>query len=218
MINGWENYKVSNPKTLVLGSFNPYNPEAKPIDYYYGRQKNHFWKSVARVLGLPFDSLQGPNTISAKLNVMHDRFVCMDIIDQVEISSDNPNMTNAYINDHIFRDFTDQKIWATKSNGVNIKRTYNKRVIYLLNNTDNIKTIIHTMGMNKISKPNRTSPRESALGINGFEGYMNAIFEICQRRNIRFEFQSISPSDYAVKRGSTKIDELDHWIKTNALQ
>ncbi len=47
----WINtFTIKNPKTLVLGSFNPYENKSKLVDYYYGRPSNHFWRTIAIII------------------------------------------------------------------------------------------------------------------------------------------------------------------------
>jgi len=56
----WINPNIINqPKTLVLGSFNPFNQNAISVDYYYGRSSNYFWRSLANVIGMDEDYFFG---------------------------------------------------------------------------------------------------------------------------------------------------------------
>jgi hypothetical protein len=41
---------IGKPKTLVLGSFNPFQETQTSVDYFYGRTTNHFWKTIARLI------------------------------------------------------------------------------------------------------------------------------------------------------------------------
>ena len=43
--------QIENPRTLVLGSFNPSNGDNHTDDYYYGRKSNHFWRTIANIIG-----------------------------------------------------------------------------------------------------------------------------------------------------------------------
>ena len=38
IVNGWDRKEIlENSETLILGSFNPFNPNGDNTDYYYGR-------------------------------------------------------------------------------------------------------------------------------------------------------------------------------------
>jgi hypothetical protein len=213
---GWENLKIESPKTIVLGSFNPYNPNGDPVDYFYGRISNHFWASVARILDLPEDSFLGPNSLPGKLAVMQNRFICMDVIDILEIESDDTATATNYIDRNIFRNYLDQNIWTSnpRSSPLKIRRTYNSRILEYLNNSS-VKNVIHTMGVNRIGSYNDIKPSEKALGIHGFGDYMRSIVDSCEEKEINFCYDSLSPSDYAVKTGKTRPAALDRWLKEN---
>jgi hypothetical protein len=71
------NEQVNNPKTLVLGSFNPYR-EGDNLDYYYGRSANYFWNIVEMEANANNGSID--NNPELKLGIMDNRFVCLDVI------------------------------------------------------------------------------------------------------------------------------------------
>jgi hypothetical protein len=71
------------------------------------------------------------------------------------------------------------------------------------------------MGVNRIGSYSDIKPSEKALGFHGFGDYMRSIIDSCQERAINFCYESLSPSDYAVKTGKTKSDDLDKWLAYN---
>lgn len=211
--------QITNPKTLVLGSFNPYN-EKKKLDYYYGRKSNHFWKTIAILINQEEDYFFSTvNGLARKSDIMNNRFCCMDMIDSIKFSSDSNILLNDYLNNKIYANFPDQKIWTTKTNFNNrgqivLLRTYNRSIITTLETTNTIKRVIHTLGKTKINEAS-IYPKEAKLKKLGFSGFMNEIISLCERRNIEFVYKSYSPSDYAVKNGSTNREELKKFLQEN---
>lgn len=209
---------IVNPRTLVLGSFNPYFENGQVVDYYYGRSSNYFWKTIARIV-VNQNEDYFLNNFQRKLEVMNNNFCCLDVIDCIEFTSEDEELLNEYIDSKVRTNFLDQSIFITKSkleNGGNVllRRTYNQSIINLLENSESIEKVIHTMGMNRINTQS-TNPQEKRLGIQGFEGYINRIKTICSNRGIQFINQSYSPSEYAVKNGSTNIPEFTDFLREN---
>ncbi|MEY2922911.1 MAG: hypothetical protein RL108_1537 [Bacteroidota bacterium] len=220
VVLNWNKIKVENPKTLVLGSFNPFESKLNSVDYYYGRSKNHFWKSIATIIGKDenwfFCSREGLNR---KIASMKNSFICFDVIENIEISSNNLNDINSYIESNIYNNFLDSKIWTTKTtspngNQVLLERKYNQYVIDYLKKSGSISKVIHTMGVNRLSV-NKTSPKEKNLNKNGFGGYIDQISSICREKNIEFIFDSLSPSDYAIKSGKVTRNDLEVFLNHN---
>lgn len=209
--------QIKSPKTLILGSFNPYNGSTNAVDYYYGRLSNYFWKTIASIRKL--DDNYYNQAIERKLEVMMNRFICMDVINQIDFSSENQKLLTEYIRDNIFSNYLDQRIWVTRTNFenrgiINLSRTYNNNIIELLNNTDSIVKVIHTMGNNRINERN-ANPQEKRLKEMSFNAYINYIKRICQDKGIEFIYQSYSPSSYAVNNGQTPIIELKRFLRDN---
>lgn len=210
---------LEGPRTLVLGSFNPYNPNGAHIDYYYGRQTNHFWKAIALIIGESenyfFDKKSG---FERKLSIMKGRFACLDFIESIELDSENLIDLDCYIREKIFSNYLDQNIWVTntklKGSLINVSRNYNEQIIKTLNDGNQFRKVIHTMGETRIF-PTGTKPKEHKLGSNGLNGFVNRVSKICREKGIEFVLKSISPSDYAVKNGSTNLFELSNWLKQN---
>ncbi len=221
--NNWEGRKiVENPKTLILGSFNPFNPNInRNADYYYGRSTNHFWKSIARNLNLHEDYFC--NNWDRKFEVMNKyQFCFQDIIDSIEIDFidnqiDNDEILYQFINRKILTEFSDQLLFTSTTTyegfRIRVKRNYNENVINVLNQ-GNIKNIIHTMGNTTINRDFRTKWLENGLGELGFQRYVNRILN----QGVNFNPISYSPSARAVNIGGNDyIALLDNWINANII-
>jgi hypothetical protein len=203
-------------KTLVLGSFNPYEPNNKQadLDYYYGRSANYFWKVLAKLDGRLDDEgyfispdLPLTERLDRKVALMKGRFACVDVIKEIKVVHDDAKTLDTFIADNIYTNFEDPIIWTTQRRvepKVFIGRTYNTAILDLLSESDTIKNVIHTTGKNTISHKG-VKPKEKPLGENGFLGYMNSIWDICEKRNINFIFESQSPSQTAVHKGGKVV-------------
>lgn len=212
--------QVIAPKTLVLGSFNPFGPanKVKLVDYYYGRDTNHCWPSIA------FNTIPNKNgkyyykNLIAKKMIMNNHFCCLDVIDSIKVECDDVAILNDFIDNKIYSGFSDQILFTTntiyKNHLIIITRTYNQSILNFLQNTTTIKRVIHTMGENRINQ-NGIYPTEYRLREKGFKEFIINIIKICNQKNIDFIIESYSPSDYAVKNGSTDIDILRKWLKDN---
>jgi hypothetical protein len=208
--------QIVNPRTLVLGSFNPYFDNGQVVDYFYGRSSNYFWKTIAQIVGHDNEDYF-LNNIQRKLEVMNNHFCCLDVIDSIEFTSENELLLNDYIDSKVRANFLDQSIFVTKPRfedrgNVLLRRTYNQTIINTLENSESIEKVIHTMGNSRIDFQ-LTSPRERRLGVQGFEGFINRIKTICSNRNIQFINQSYSPSAYAVRNGNTNIPEFVDFLR-----
>jgi hypothetical protein len=218
---GWiDPSEIESPKTLVLGSFNPFESKIKSVDYYYGRTKNHFWRTIANIIKKDeeyfFDKING---FTRKKEIMENRFCCLDVIDSIEFTSKNHAVLDDYLKNEIFSNYLDQKIWTSntkynKKDSIQLTRKYNQSIIDFLNSSNTIKKVIHTMGANRISK-DKAKPIEAKFMDNGFNGFIKNIKTICERKNINFIIDSYSPSDYALKSGKTNKKDLNSWLSTN---
>lgn len=207
--------QVLNPRTLVLGSFNPYNPNNHIVDYYYGRQSNFFWRRVAILMGYDefyfFDPLEANKR---KLSAMNNRFCCLDLINNISFDGEDEVLLTNYINKNVYKGFSDGKIFTSQAlNGlVSLTREYNQYILETLSTTKTITKVMHTMGNNRIENPLNVNPQEAHLDVNGFAGFMRQVHEVCVARNIEFIIPSFSPSAYAVRRGSVELADLDSWL------
>jgi len=208
--------QIQIPKTLVLGSFNPYNPNGNnTVDYYYGRESNHFWRRIALISGFDelyfFDKKEGLNR---KTTIMTNRFCCQDVISSINFTSADSLRLGNFINDSVFTGFLDQAIWGSNitKKSISLVRQYNDTILDTLRNTKSINTVIHTMGNNRITNFLDCKPKEKGIGTKGFHGYLATIYQVCKERNIEFVFNSLSPSNYAISNGATNINALDEWL------
>jgi hypothetical protein len=218
--NEWNRIDVlQNAQKLILGSFNPYNPNGDNADYYYGRCTNYFWKAIAEINNMNPNIFF--NNLDLKLEYMHEyKFCFFDIINSVEINSQNSNelALNRFIDQKIHTEFSDQVLFTTRTsfenNEITLVRRYNSSILTLLEE-GRIRKIIHTMGNNTIGRNLITSPKEKALGINGFQGFVN---EIIGNTNSTFVSQSFSPSGRAVKIGGLiYYNRLKAWINEHII-
>lgn len=214
-VNNWvKPESIKGLKTLILGSFNPYNPNEVNTDYYYGRSSNYFWKAIASILEKEEDYFT--SNLDNKLDVMeHYKFAFSDVISSIKVinSENNSSIVNQFIDKHILTDFSDSKLFTTKHKKAKIvvERTYNTDIIDLINKS-NIMKVIHTMGNNTIKLNFKTQPLEKGLGIKGFQGYINTI----KNSNLYFEPVSHSPSQITVHRGGEEyFFKLKNWLKEN---
>lgn len=210
--------EIQSPHTLVSGSFNPYEPNGhQDLDYYYGRKANYFWKTIAVSLNHPedyfFDTLNG---LDRKRHEMNNRFCCLDVIDSIEFCCGNENHLKNYIDNEIFKNFSDNKIWFQSTgkgaNKIFLKRNYNTSICEYLRKSDSITKVINTMGKNRISNFNSIDPIESKNEPIGFKKFIQEIISICNQKNIEFDFQSLSPSQMAVNKKHTCKVQLRNWL------
>lgn len=208
--------QIADPHTLVLGSFNPFNKNGNNVDYYYGRENNFFWKVISQFMGYNEEDYFFNNP-KRKLDVMHQRFCCLDMINSIEFSCDSIELLESYIADEVLSNFGDQKIWAQKAKTKNelgpivLRRSYNQTILELLRESKSIKKVIHTMGRNMF-KNGSVSPKERNLGNEGFESFVNEILQVCTKREIEFIYDSVSPSAYAI-RTQNNLDDLRIFLK-----
>lgn len=213
------NPTINCPKTLVLGSFNPFENKDKSVDYFYGRKTNHFWREIGIVLHNDEFHFFCKDGYSKKIEIMKKRFICLDVINSIDLECEDESLLKEYIESEIYSNFSDQKIWCSKAytkkpTTIFLTRNYNQEVIDILTKTESISTIIHTMGVNTIYE-NGTNPKEKKFGKNGFQGYIDTIKEICIQKGISFINESYSPSDYAIKTNKTDVNVLRLWLKEN---
>jgi hypothetical protein len=201
--------KIFSPKTLVLGSFNPHNLANQiPVDYYYGRTPNHFWQSVARARQFNNNHFFTGKKLFRKLRTMHERFCLMDVIDSVDvISNDQPTLMN-FISTKINTGFNDNVIFTTNTNfngyPIKIKRNYNQSILPFLTGCPTIRHVVHTMGTKRLWQKGRPTD---------LENFIRPIKNYCDAQNIRFINLSLSPSGYAISNGNTPVNSLDNWVR-----
>jgi hypothetical protein len=214
-VNNWYIPEVyQNARTLVLGSFNPYNPDSKNADYYYGRETNYFWRAIGHYLHGNQNFYI--NNLDEKINITLDKKFCFyDVIQSVDVNSNDDHALNKFVQQKIFIEFSDQVLFTTntKYNNVpiNVFREYNQDVFELLAN-GNIQRVIHTMGNSRIQTNFDAKPKGRSLGINSFQGYIDQIL----KHNIIFQPISLSPSMREVRKGGdTYFNYLTNWLVQN---
>lgn len=217
IVQGWNtNEEVfQNAQTLILGSFNPNQPDGN-TDYYYGRSTNYFWTAIEEIYGLPNNTFleSRPNKIEFMTQY---KFCFLDVINSVEITSNDNNeiILNEFINNKIYAEFSDQILFTTttnfQNNVISLTRIYNDDILNLLDE-GNIKTVIHTMGNNRIGMNFGTNPQENGLHENGFQGFINKIRN--HQTDVNFVPLSYSPGRRAVNIGGPDYkNNLKNWLQ-----
>ena len=211
--------QIEEPKTLVLGSFNPYDPcnNEDWVDYYYGRRANFFWPSIAYNINPVHPRDYFYLNLGLKQSIMDNHFCCLDVINSIEINCQDKTALDQFIDNNIYSGFSDRILFRTNTeynnHRIKVIRHYNQSIIDFLQNTTTITKVIHTMGNNRIPNRNGINPGENQFGVDGFNGFMNTIIDICGERN--FLFESYSPSAYAVHSGRTNEVTLRNWLRVN---
>jgi hypothetical protein len=219
-LNWAKTVDIANPRTLVLGSFNPYNPRCLCLDYYYGRETNFFWRTIANIIGQDEDYFfDKPDGLNRKISVMNSRFCCLDVINEIEFSCEDDNCLEKYLQKKIFKKFSDQNIWVSNTSFltdvISLKRTYNPSILEAIRKSTSIKKVIHTMGTNRIKNKELIYPDERNPNQMRFRKFMMEIIETCEQQGIEFVFYSLSPSGWAVNNGATDKNDLKRWLKQN---
>ena len=218
IIGKWNNFQnFTYAKVLILGSFNPYNPNGDNTDFYYGRCSNYLWKAIAEIQG--FYSTLYCNNLNAKLQLMSIKKFCfLDLIKSIKVESENNDysIVNQFVNNEIFNGFSDSKLFTTKTNIQNhniiVSLSFNEQIIQIFND-NSINTVIHTLGNSTIDE-NFIGLKQKRLGINGINGFVNFLKESCP--NVNFIGQSYSPSQFAVNRGGVQYyRNLKIWLNSH---
>ena len=210
-----------NAKTLILGSFNPNKPNPNEnTNFYYGRNTNHFWKSISRNLNLPENYFFENNR--RKLDCMSKYEFCFFyLINSIDFICNDNEVLNQYVNDKIFTTFDDTELFKVRpfnyQNNPNIIHknvNFNHHIFEFLED-NKISKVIHTLGNNRIDLNLVAKPVNNNLG---FTPFVNQIIEICNNNQIEFIATSYSPSQTAVNRGGVEnLNNLDAWIAVNVL-
>ncbi len=199
------------PHTLVLGSFNPYNPSDSQyhVDHFYGRRGNLLWPAISRALNLPLDYFQ--NDPEKKFAIMRGVFAFADVIRAITISGSKSDVRN-FADQHVFSGFSDADIWKSTGKSpqgtVRISRQYNSLIPQFLETSPTVKTVVHTMGKNTISSRG-VYPVEKNCEL-GFRDFINGIRQICERRRIEFIVDCPAPSGRSAAAWGSRKGYLDH--------
>jgi len=214
-INNWNQTELmQNADLIIMGSFNPFNPNGENADFYYGRTTNYFWRAIAEIKNLNPNIFN--NNIDNKLDIMRElRFCFLDIINTLEITSLNneEEVLQSFVREKIYKEFSDDVLFRRRTKFQNtqilIQRHYNEDIFQILEQGRNRK-IIHTMGNNRISQRFDTKPCEPQFGQNGFHGFINLIHN---HPFVNFNPLSYSPSGRAVRTGGAEYwFNLKSWL------
>ena len=160
------NWKI---ETLVLGTFNPKCGEI--TDYYYGRNRNRFWRAMENITGN--ENYYYQNSFERKKLLMEKyKFGCTDIIKSVVI---NENFAHRICGNG----YSDSSLFTLREVTANYQFTEIKD--YLI--TEKVKKVINTWGT-------RNNP-------NIFVNQINDLEIFCQQHGIIFIRNCPSPSPRA---------------------
>jgi hypothetical protein len=209
-----------NAETLVLGSFNPHNPNGNNADFYYGRYSNFLWKVIAVLTNK--DEQFYCNRLDRKIEAMQEYSFCfLDLISSIEVSTNttDESITDHFLDQKIFSGYSDNVLFTTQTTfqnqKVQVKRNYNEEIGPILKN-GKFKRVIHTLGNTTINQDLKTKPLEKNRKDSGFQGYWNKV--IASSNTTTFIRESYSPSAYAIRKlGGENYNQLTKWIGSNLL-
>lgn len=206
--SNWDKHIVKDPKTLILGSFNPYNPKLESqTEFYYSRTRNRFWSTIGNVKYENRDYFR--NSLKNKIDELQSsKFILMDLIESIEFECDNESVLQRYINNKVLRNFGDNDIWVTKKRTnpqIHLRRIYNQKIIHFLKENNSVIRIVNTLGQNK---GDLNSFNKSEQNWNEFK---KSLFHISKLKNIELVTESVSPSP----RQNTQQNQemLKSWVK-----
>lgn len=153
---------------LVLGTFNPSCGEQ--VDYFYGRNRNKFWKAIRLTFDLSDKSL---SNLEEKLKFLKkQKIACMDMIQKVIVND------STKVND-LINGYSDQKLFGGIRNE-SLERVYNTQNIKSFLKKYEPKKVLHTWGK-------RNSPID-------FQNEISEIKQFCKEKSIQFIDDCPSPS------------------------
>ena len=205
-ISKWDNLQINNPKTLVIGSFNPYNPNLKSqTEFYYGRNQNRFWSTIGNLKYNNKDYFKF--SLEKKIKELQlSKFILMDLIESIEFKCDSENILEKYINNKVFENFGDSDIWVSKKRTnpqINLRRNYNQKIIQFLSKNNTVSRIVNTLRKNK-GDLNSFNKREK-----NWNEFTKSLFDISKQKNIEIVNESVSPSPLGCSQ-----KKLDSWVES----
>ena len=155
-VKDWDSKQPKDAKTLILGSFNPYNPnQEEQTDFYYGRipkrgRGNRLWSTIGK-LKYNNENYFKRNLENKLKELKMSSFIFLDLIDSIEFNSDDKKILDNYIERKVLSEFGDTAIWRNKIDGLILSRKYNYQIIDFLKKNTTIKKIVTTLGNNCMS-------------------------------------------------------------------
>lgn len=104
-------------KHLFIGTFNPQG--GQPVNYYYGRESNYFWKILSKIFKDDFNPYSCNNIDDFYIKLKRHKIACIDIINSLEFDEEQVNTENITGNG-----YSDNKIINNK-----VTRNYNTELI-----------------------------------------------------------------------------------------
>ncbi|QII43820.1 hypothetical protein [Flagellimonas oceani] len=211
----WDSKQPKEPRTLILGSFNPYNPtDENPTDFYYSRlpkrgSGNRFWTTIGKL------KYNNPKYFRENLErrfeeLVESEFMFLDLIKSIVFKSEDEMILDQFLNKKVYGNFGDNDIWTTKTKyesiPINIKRNYNEKVLETLSNSKSIKKVINTLGGENGNLEFNKREKE-------WSEFKNQLFQICESREIELVLESVSPSPQG---GSS--EKLEKWVNNHILK
>jgi hypothetical protein len=216
----WERHheKIDSPICLVLGSFNPAIPSNSAVPFYYCRRPragrgNRFWPSISEVLSLEGNLIENGDTRLKSMQA--GKFIFMDLIDELVITSANADAIESYRDEQI-DSFSDSALWASRKNirghKVTISRNYNTRIFDVISRyQSSLRYVVFTLGPSGLGpltkrKKNGSLSRREPRWVEFYqklEGICSA-----QKPSILIT-ETCSPSP----QGGCSDDKLRGWLK-----
>lgn len=179
------NWKIN---TLVLGTFNPNCGEK--TDYFYGRCRNNFWRTIENILNMEYMFLH--NNFEEKLKVMVEKkFGCVDVIKSITLTENTkPELICG-------RGYSDQVLFNRQKCLI----TYQFEEIKNFISENKVKKVINTWG-------GRDAPKAFKILIDNIQKY-------CETNDIVFIRKCPSPSGRL--GGKDHKEDLLNFYKNNLL-
>jgi len=223
-VKEWDSYQPKDAKTLILGSFNPYNKNLEEqTDFYYGRisngRGNRLWSTIGKLKYNNENYFKG-NLENKLKELKESKVIFFDLINCIEFNSEGKKELENYIESKVLGDFGDSSLWVSEAEDKNITltREYNYQIIDFLKKNTSIKKIITTLGNNRMEnlglrKKNNGKYQKNKKDKNWID-FRKTVFKIIEQKNIELITESISPSP-SRRPGD---DGFDNWVKRYLLK
>jgi hypothetical protein len=218
--NNWEEHhaKVETPKCLILGSFNPDIVSNSAASFYYCRLPkagpgNRFWPLVSEELSFDANCKEDEDT---RIRAMQQgKFIFMDLIDTLTVSSSNSEVVRTYLNNEI-SSFSDAAVWSSSSkkrgSDLIICRTYNRRIFDVLKKyQSSLQYVVFTLGPSGLNplikkKKNGSLSRRDKQWVL----FYAELVETCANLNhLTLVTDTCSPSP----QGGCSNNDIRHWLR-----